>query len=338
VNPRPGTSHYRVPADIDFVALPHYPSLAHPLAALRGMAGSLRRFWRSLDDVDAVWLLGPHLLAIGFAVLAALRRKKVFLGVRQDLPRYVESRHPGKRWMTWAANLLETTYRIMGRRFPVVVVGPQLAANYGGARRLLQVSVSLVAEDQIVDPAEAAEKPWQNGELRILTVGRLETEKNPLLLPDVLVRLRERDPRFRLLICGEGPMAGDVEERLRELGIAEHADMLGYVPIDGGLLELYRTSHAFLHVSWTEGLPQTLFEAFASGLPVVATAVGGVPAAVGDAALLVEPGDPDPPAAELLRIAGDEELRRRLIAAGIERVRGNTLEAESRRVAEFFQA
>ena len=338
VNPKPGRSHYRVPDTIEFVALPHYPSLAHPLAALRGMAGSLRRFWRSLDDVDAVWVLGPHLLAIGFAFLAALRRKKVFLGVRQDLPRYVASRHPDKRWMAWAAQVLETTFRLMSRHFPVVVVGPQLAANYARAGRVLPVSVSLVAEDQIVDAGEAAAKPWENGELRVLTVGRLETEKNPLLLADVLAKLHERDPRFRLLICGEGPMRGDVEERLRALGVADHAEMLGYVPIDGGLLDLYRSSHAFLHVSWTEGLPQTLFEAFASGLPVVATAVGGVPAAVGDAALLVEPGNPDSPAEELLRIAHDEELRRHLIEAGIERVRGNTLEAESRRVAEFFGA
>jgi glycosyltransferase involved in cell wall biosynthesis len=68
----------------------------------------------------------------------------------------------------------------------------------------------------------------------------------------------------------------------------------------------------------------------------VATAVGGVAAGVGDAALLVEPGDAGPPAHELLRMAGDEDLRRRLIEAGIERVRANTLEAESRRVAEFF--
>ena len=45
---------------------------------------------------------------------------------------------------------------------------------------------------------------------------------------------------------------------------------------------------------------------------------------------------PVPPAAELVRLAGDEDLRRHLIESGIERVRGNTLEAESRRVAEFF--
>ena len=69
---------------------------------------------------------------------------------------------------------------------------------------------------------------------------------------------------------------------LEELGVADHADLLGYVPITDGLLDVYRSSHAFLHVSWTEGLPQTLFEAFAAGLPVVATAVGGVPDAVGD--------------------------------------------------------
>jgi glycosyltransferase involved in cell wall biosynthesis len=112
----------------------------------------------------------------------------------------------------------------------------------------------------------------------------------------------------------------------------------GYVPIDGGLPELYRSSHAFLHVSWTEGLPQVLFESFAAGLPVVATEVGGVPAAVGDAALLVPPGDAVRPAEELARLGRDAELRSRLIAAGLERVSEHTLEAETRRVADFLAA
>ena len=110
------------------------------------------------------------------------------------------------------------------------------------------------------------------------------------------------------------------------------------MPIDGGLLELYRTSHAFLHVSWTEGFPQVLVEAFASGLPVVATAVGGVPAAADGAALLVEPDDAPAAAEALERIAADGELRRQLIAAGLERARGGTLEAASARLAEFLSA
>ena len=99
-----------------------------------------------------MWLLGPHPLAIAFAALAAVRRKKVVLGVRQDMPVYTRSRHPGKRWMMGAAYVLEWAFRLMSRVFPVVVVGPQLAANYRGARRLLTLSVSLVGEDQIVDP------------------------------------------------------------------------------------------------------------------------------------------------------------------------------------------
>jgi glycosyltransferase involved in cell wall biosynthesis len=169
-------------------------------------------------------------------------------------------------------------------------------------------------------------------------VGRIEREKNPLLLADVLARLRERDPRWRLVVCGEGPMEAQLRERCEELGVAEHAELRGYVPIDGELPRLYRESHALLHVSWTEGVPQVLFEAFAAGLPVVATAVGGVAAASGDAALLVPPGEADPPADALARVGSDAELRRALVEAGAARVREHTTEAECRRVAEFLAA
>ena len=98
--------------------------------------------------------------------------------------------------------------------------------------------------------------------------------------------------------------------------MADAAELIGYVPIDEGLLDLYRGCHALLHVSWTEGVPQILFEAFAAGLPVVATAVGGVPDAVGDDALLVPPGDAQAAASALARIAREPELRDRLVAGG----------------------
>src|ERR687884_698416 len=51
----------------------------------------------AVDLVDAVWLLGPHPLAPPFAALAALRGRRVALGVRQDFPAYVRSRHPASR-------------------------------------------------------------------------------------------------------------------------------------------------------------------------------------------------------------------------------------------------
>lgn len=325
-------AHYRVPDEVEFVGLPSYPSMLSPRAPL-AMLGSLRRFWRLLGEVDVVWLLGPHPLCLAFAALAALRRKRVALGVRQDFPTYVRTRHPGRRLVHLLGDLLEGSYRLMARRAPTVVVGPELAANFSRARRLLPISVSLVRDSDIADPSEAAGRVW-NGERRVLSVGRLETEKNPLLLADVLARLDGGD--WRLLICGEGPLEGELRDRLRELGVEDRADLLGYLPIHGGLMDCYRGANVFLHISWTEGMPQVLLEAFAAGTPVVATAVGGVPEAAGDAALLIPPGDPGAAAEAIGRIAADPELRRRLVTRGIERVRGRTLEAESARVARFL--
>jgi glycosyltransferase involved in cell wall biosynthesis len=335
LDPRSGASHYRLPDDVEFVPLPHYSSLVRPAESLPAMVRSLGRFWRVLRGVDTVWLLGPYALSVLFAGLAAVRGRRVALGVRQDLPRYVRSRHPSRRWVHLAAALLEGTYRALGRRWPVVVVGPELARNYGRGRRVLPITVSLVSEDQVVELDDALAKSY-DGELVALSVGRLEREKNPLLLADVLASLHARDPRWRLVIAGEGPLEGELRARLERLGVAGAAELRGYVPIDGGLAELYRSSHAFLHVSWTEGLPQVLFESFAAGLPVVATEVGGVPDAASGAALLVPPGDAERPAAELQRLADDPRLRERLIEAGLARVREHTLEAESRRVAEFL--
>lgn len=335
LDPDPGRSHYRLPPTVGFVPLPHYPSLLHPGAAIIATARSVRRLWRTLDEVDAVWLLGPYLVGLVFLVLAVLRRKKIMLGVRQDLPRYVRSRHPDRRWTHVAAFFLDLAYRLLARRYPVVVVGPELARHYRAAPRLLEISVSLIEKSSIATP-EATRARLYDGELQVLSVGRLEREKNPLLLAEVLARLVEGGRSWRLVVCGEGPMERQLVEQLQALGVEEHAELRGYVPIDGELPELYRRSHFLLHVSWTEGLPAVLFESFAAGLPVVATAVGGVPDGVGDAGLLVPPGDAGAAAAELERLASDDALRDRLIRAGIARAHGHTIEAECRRVADFL--
>jgi glycosyltransferase involved in cell wall biosynthesis len=332
LDPEPGESYYRLPDDVEFVPLPHYASLASPLRALPAMVRSLGRFWRLLGRVDTVWLLGPYPLSFVFVLLAALRRRRVFLGVRQDWPTYVRSRHPGSRLLQAVAWLMEAAWRALARVYPVVVVGPELASNYSRARAVLPVTVAMVEEDQIAPPRT------QPSSFTVLSVGRLETEKNPLLLADVLAGLLERDPRWRLVVAGEGPLRGELETRLDKLGVADHAELLGYVPVDAGLHELYRSSDFFLHISWTEGLPQVIFEAFAARLPVVATAVGGVPDAAGEAALLVPPGSADAAVEALVRLAGDDALRERLVEAGVERVGRHTTAAEVRRVAEFFGA
>jgi glycosyltransferase involved in cell wall biosynthesis len=103
------------------------------------------------------------------------------------------------------------------------------------------------------------------------------------------------------------------------------------------LLHLYRESHLFLHVSWTEGVPQVLLESFAAALPVVATAVGGVAEAAEAAALLIPPGDPDAAAEAVRQVAGSGDLRARLLSAGHAVAKDHTIEAEASRAAAFLR-
>lgn len=335
LDPESGSSHYPLHEDTELVGLPHYESLAKPLAVARSLVLSLVLMWRMLDDVDVVWVLGPYPHSVALALITIARRRQLVLGVRQDMPSYVRLRRPQQRWMHFSADALEAVWRLLARRYPVIVVGPELEENYQHARRSLTIAVSLVSERDFVSVEDALAR-WYDGELVLLAVGRLDAEKNPLILPDILTLLRADGRPWRLIVCGEGLLQSELRERVTELGLAQYVDLHGYVPFQDGLLDLYRQSHAFLHVSWTEGFPQVLIEAFASGVPAVATAVGGVPAAAAGAALLVAPGDAAAAARELERIAADPDLRRELVVAGLERARGVTLEAGARSVATFL--
>lgn len=334
LSPNPSDSNYRLPAPARFAPLPHYESAANPIEVGRAMRESVRRFAELLDRVDVVWLLGPHPFALLFARMAKRRGKRVALGVRQDLPRYIGNRRPSRADLRLVALGLDLTFRRLARRLPAVVVGPDLARRYGRCPNLLEIYVSLISESE-VQPISAGTARDYGEAIRILSVGRLDAEKNPLMLADVLSRL---DEQFELVVCGDGPLEDELRERLASAGLASRTELRGHVPMGPELLDLYRSSHLLLHVSWTEGVPQVLLEAFAAALPVVATDVGGVAEAAGAAALLIPPGDPDAAASAVRRIAQAAELRRGLLTAGHAIATERTIEAESKRVADFLLA
>ena len=342
LDPLPGRSPYVVPKrGVRFVPLPHYRSVFAVGSLVRALPRSYATFVNELDRLDAVWLFGPNPAALVFAHAARRRGKRVVLGVRQDYPQYIGNRLPSRLW-TWAlpaAHALEHGFRRLARRMPAVVLGDELARNYAsGEAPVLVTGFSLIQDSDLVSPADALAKDWR-GEVRLLTVGRLDPEKNPLLLLEVIAALRRSSSRWRLAVVGDGPLRPAMERRAAELGIADAVDFLGYVPNGDALWQQYRRSHAFLHVSLTEGLPQVLFEAQAAGLPIVATDVGGVRAALegGATGLLVPPRDAPAAVAQLERLMGDAELRARLIHAGLAHARRETMDAQLDRIAEFLR-
>lgn len=340
LDPEPGRAPYPLPDPVRLVALPHYPSYYDVAAMVRAIRASMAAFAAELDRVDAVWVFGPHPLAQIFALLARRHGKPVALGVRQDYPQYIGNRLPSRRWV-WAipvAHGLERTFRLLARRMPTIVVGEAIARKYAQSDApVLTTGFSLIREAELVSAEDALARSWDES-LQLVTVGRLDPEKNPMLLLDVIAELRRRNPRWRLLVVGDGSLRPAMEQRAAEMGLSEAVELRGYVPNGPALWREYRASHAFLHVSLTEGLPQVLFEAQGAGLPVVATDVGGVGAALnGGGGILVPPRDASAAVAALERLVEDESLRRRLVLAGLENARRETMEAQLDRVAQFLR-
>jgi glycosyltransferase involved in cell wall biosynthesis len=342
LHPECGRSHYALPDGVRFVPLPHYARVTSVGAQLRVLRRTRLIFARELDRLDAVWIFGPHPVAVALALTARKRGTPLVLGVRQDYPTYIASRLPSRKWV-WAvavAHGLEATFRLLARGAPTIAVGDELARKYArGGGPVLATGFSLVGTDDLV-PIDTALARASAPPTRILSVGRLDPEKNPLLLLDVLSRLRGQDERWRLTIAGDGPLVRTVEERAAQLGLGDAVRLVGYVRQGEDLRDLYRSHDVFLHVSLTEGFPQVLFEAQAAGTPVVATAVGGVAAAVGRhrSAMLVPPADADSAVAAVARLARDDALRRDLVVAGLENAREQTMEAQLDRIVAFLRA
>jgi glycosyltransferase involved in cell wall biosynthesis len=341
LNPAPGRAPYAVAGDhVRFVALPHYPRVTHLHTVSATLPRAAKTFRDELAGLDAALVFGPHPVALVFALMTRRAGVPLVLGVRHDYPQYIRHRMPGRAW-GWAvpvARALDLAFRRLARTAPTVVVGPELARRYArSSGRVHELAVSLVPAREVLPPARALTRDW-DGELRCLSVGRLAQEKNPLLLLDVIAELRRRNRQWRLLVAGDGPLRPALEEAIAARGLEPAVDLLGEVTNGPWLWELYRTSHAFLHVSLTEGLPQVLVEAHAAGTPVVATDVGGVAAALahGERGLLVPPCDVGATADALEQLALEPGLRRQLVLAGIEHARTQTLEAQVARLSDLI--
>src|SRR5205807_7511139 len=125
----------------------------------------------------------------------------------------------------------------------------------------------------------------KNAEWRLVQAGRLIEKKGlPVTLRAFAVFLRQY-PNATLTIAGEGPLLGELQKLARELNIQGHVSFTGFVSQEQ-LREIYYRSHIFLHPSQMgrdgnqEGVPNSMLEAMASGLPVFATQHGGITEAI----------------------------------------------------------
>jgi glycosyltransferase involved in cell wall biosynthesis len=150
-------------------------------------------------------------------------------------------------------------------------------------------------------------------------VGRMTGVKDTGAVLEIVRSTRTHGVDAVLCMVGDGPDRTRLEQLAHDLGIARACYFVGY---QEDVAAYYRLFDAFVLPSVNEGTPVSAIEALASGTPVVANRVGGVPDVVRDGVdgFLVDPGDGTSAGAKLAVLAGDDNLRKKMGDAGRKRV------------------
>jgi colanic acid/amylovoran biosynthesis glycosyltransferase len=165
----------------------------------------------------------------------------------------------------------------------------------------------------------------QNGEWRFVQACRLIEKKGLPTSLRAFAGFAARYPGSRLTIAGDGPLLAELQELARELKINNRVSLTGFISQEE-LREILYASHIFLHPSETgrdgnqEGIPNSMLEAMASGLPVFATQHGGIPEAIenGVSGFLVGERDHVALTRSLLEASQDRHLLSRIAHRGAE--------------------
>jgi L-malate glycosyltransferase len=185
----------------------------------------------------------------------------------------------------------------------------------------------LTIPNGIPDPAGDASGPRREFNLRpdevvALAAGTLSERKGHIVLLRALDLLQRQGCAvpWRLIIAGQGPERPKLEAFIRSAGLCERVHLAGY---RADVADLQAAADILVMPSLWEGLPLAILEGMYSGNPVIASCISGIPEAVRDGmdGILTPPGDIEALAAALKRLFEDDDLRRQMGAAALNRAR-----------------
>lgn len=155
----------------------------------------------------------------------------------------------------------------------------------------------------------------ENGEWRLIQACRLIPKKGLFTTLKALPMVLKEFPKLKFVLAGRGPVEEEFRAEVERMGLGDSIEMLGWLDQETLMAE-YAKAHAFLHpseltdTSDQEGVPNSMLEAMASGLPVLGTLHGGIPEAVhsGRDGLLVPEKDPEALAGAIIEMLSGGKL------------------------------
>ncbi len=262
----------------------------------------LLRLRAALTDVDVVHVHSPLLAAAARSVaqtIPASRRPSVITTEHNRWPRH-------NRYTRFANH---HTIRFDDH---TLAVSDDVAATMDGRDdiEVLVHGIDLSATAALAGERAAVRAEFGIGDNEVVigTVANFRREKAYDVMLAAAAMVTAADPSVRYLLVGQGPLAEEVHRLHERLGLGDRVILTGYRP---DATRVTAAFDVFTLASRHEGLPVSLMDALALGVPVAATKAGGIPQAITDGVegLLVHADDPEALAAVHLRLAADPALR-----------------------------
>lgn len=288
------------------------------------------RLWRAADGAD---IIHAHLASYwGFYLpMIAVVLVRQLRGVPA-----VASYHGGKAAVFVPAN--RHTVLPLLRRLDALIASSAFTGRVFESLGLRPVIIPNVVElDQYQPnpPGNGSGRLAERDKPALLWIKSMDDAGNPSLMVQAFARLRQVLPGATLTMIGDGVLREEAQTLAQSLDVP--IDFAGRVSY-AALKESYARADVFVISSAVDNQPCTLIEASACGIPVVATAVGGIPDMVHDGvdALLTPPGDAVALADAVLRVVQQPELARALGRAGIDNAQDYAWPAVRARLGELY--
>ncbi len=229
---------------------------------------------------------------------------------------------------------------LQGRK--ILVNSPALLAKYlTKNHEVLEVRTTTLSEASFF----RREDTCKNEDIKLLYTGRFEWSKGLQELFDAFCKISvEISGRFSLHFVGwQGSSGPSIEAELtrqaREAGLTDRVIFHGRKTVGPGLSAMYQMADIYVLPSHAEGFPRTIWEAMAASLPVIATAVGGIPKILTQRkhALLVKPRSSEALGEAILQMHEDRELRKKLMQNAYELAKENTLANQTLQMVTFLK-
>lgn len=243
-----------------------------------------------------------------FVFLAKMFRKKVLLHVHSDFEKFYKDSRINRYLITRVFNSVDLIL-VLSRSIKRCV------EKYSDNKNI-RILYNPVPTKEFAFLSNTRE----SGQRIVLFMGALVKEKGIYDLLRAIPKILQEFNNVKFVLCGDGDLL-KVKEISKIRGIEDKVDILDYVS-DEQKIRILKSADIFILPSYHEGLPISVLEAMASGLPIISTQVGGVPDAVEDCAngFLIQPGDINAITERITTLLRDEQLCAEMGKRNVEKV------------------